>query len=124
MLDVLGVEGLVLDEGQDSSRSTDHNVWTVILQHVLVLLDTYTTKEDGDLDVVKVLAETLVLFVDLEGQLPRKTTKGVRIAKDPQQNFETSIFTLVMIQSNIQNALPLLTTHVACISKPLTIDTQ
>ena len=75
VLDVLGVEGLVLDKGQDSSRGTDHDVGAVVLQHLLILLDADTTKEDGDLDVVKVLAETLVLLVNLEGQLPRVGSK-------------------------------------------------
>ena len=71
VLDVLGVEGLVLDQGQDSSGGTDHDVRAVVLQHLLILLDADTTKEDRDLDVVKVLTETLVLLVDLEGQLPK-----------------------------------------------------
>ena len=70
VLDVLGVERLVLDQGQDPPRGTHHDVRAVVLQHLLVLLDADTTKEDGDLDVVKVLAETLVLLINLEGQLP------------------------------------------------------
>ena len=70
VLYVLGVERLVLDKSQDAARSADDNVGAVVLQHFLVLLYTDTTKEDGHLDVVKVLAEPLVLFVDLEGQLP------------------------------------------------------
>ena len=70
MLDVLGVEGLVLHQSQDATRGPDHDVRAVVLQGLLVLLDADTTKEHGDLDVVKVLAESLVLFVDLEGQLP------------------------------------------------------
>ena len=76
MLDVLGVEGLVLDQGQDSPRGTHHDVRAVVLQHLLVLLDADTTKEDRDLDVVKVLAESLVLLVNLEGQLPRGVHKN------------------------------------------------
>ena len=75
VLDVLGVEGLILDQGQDSSRGTNHNMGAVVLQNLLILLDADTTKEDRDLDVVKVLAETLVLLVNLEGQLPRMCTK-------------------------------------------------
>ena len=74
VLDVLGVEGLVLDQGQDPPRGTHHDVRAVVLQHLLVLLDADTTKEDRDLDVVKVLTETLVLLVNLEGQLPRMST--------------------------------------------------
>ena len=69
MLDVLGVECLVLDQSQDSAGGTDDNVRTVVLQNLLVLFYADTTKEDGDFDVVKVLAKTLVLFVDLESQL-------------------------------------------------------
>ena len=70
MLDVLGVEGLVLHQSQDATGGPDHDVRAVVLQGLLVLLDADTTKEHRDLDVVKVLAESLVLLVDLEGQLP------------------------------------------------------
>ena len=75
VLDVLGVECLVLDQHQDPPWGTDHDVRAVVLQHLLVLLDADTTKEDRDLDIVKVLAETLVLLVNLEGQLPRGVHK-------------------------------------------------
>ena len=70
MLYMLGVERLVLDKSQDATRSADDNVRAVVFEYLLVLLYADTTKEDGHLDVVKVLAEPLVLFVDLESQLP------------------------------------------------------
>ena len=43
-------------------------MWAVVLEHLLIFLDADATKEDRDLDVVKVLAETLVLLVDLKCQ--------------------------------------------------------
>ena len=70
MLDVLGVERLVLHKGKDAAGRTDHDVRAVVLQGLLILLDANTSKEDGDFDVVKVLAESLILLVYLEGQLP------------------------------------------------------
>ena len=44
-------------------------MWAVVLEHLLIFLDADATKEDRDLDVVKVLAEALVLLVDLKCQL-------------------------------------------------------
>ena len=70
VLYVLGVERLVLDESKDAARSANNDVGAVVLEHFLILLYAYTTKEDRHLDVVKVLAEPLVLFVNLESQLP------------------------------------------------------
>ena len=70
MLDVLSVERLILHEGEDAAGRTDHDVRAVVLQGLLVLLDADTSKEDRNFDVVKVLAESLVLLVYLEGQLP------------------------------------------------------
>ena len=69
MLDVLEVEGLVPAERQDPPRCAHHDVRAVGLHHLLVLLDADPSKEHGRLDVVEVLAEPLVLLVDLERQL-------------------------------------------------------
>ena len=69
MLDVFGVERLILDQSQDATGGTDHDVGAVVLEHLLILLYTDATEKDGDLDVVEVLAESLVLLVDLESQL-------------------------------------------------------
>ena len=44
VLDVLGIEGLVSDQSQNPARSTHHNVRTVVLQSLLVLLDGDTTE--------------------------------------------------------------------------------
>ena len=70
MLNVLEIEGLIADQGQDPPWSPHHDVGAVGLHHLLVLLDADPSKEDRRLDVVKVFAESLVLFVDLERQLP------------------------------------------------------
>jgi hypothetical protein len=50
-------------------------VRAIVLQDLLILLDADATKEDRDFDIVEVLAEMLVLLVDLEGQLPRIGTQ-------------------------------------------------
>lgn len=68
MLEVLCVEGLVPNQSQDPSRSAHHNMWTVVLQCLLVLFDGNPTKKHRDLDTVKVLAKPLVLFVNLKSQ--------------------------------------------------------
>ncbi len=41
----------------------------VVFQCLLVLLDRYSSKEDRDFDIFKVFAETLILLVNLEGEL-------------------------------------------------------
>ena len=66
---MLCVECLVLDQSQDAAGSSNNNVRAVVLQNLLVLLNADATKEDRNFDVVKVLAESLVLFVDLKCQL-------------------------------------------------------
>ena len=70
VLDVLEVEGLVSHQRQDAPGRAHHNVGTVGLEGLLVLLDGEPSKEHAHLHVVKVLAETLVLLVDLKRQLP------------------------------------------------------
>ena len=69
VLDALEVEGLGADEAEDAARGADHDVRAVLLQGLLVLVDGHTAEEDGDLQVLHVLGETLVLLRDLEGQL-------------------------------------------------------
>lgn len=83
VLDVLQVEGLVPTEGQDAAGGPHHNVRTVVLHHLLVLLDADPAKEHSCLYVVEVLTEPLVLLVDLEGQLP---VKGVRTVTSVGEN--------------------------------------
>ena len=69
MLDVLQVEGLVPAEGQDPARGAHHDVGAAALHHLLVLLDADPAEEHGRLHGVEVLAEPLVLLVDLKGKL-------------------------------------------------------
>ena len=66
---VFEVEGLVARQCKDPARSTHNDVRAVFLENFFVLLDGHATEEHGHLHVVHVLAETLVLFTDLEGQL-------------------------------------------------------
>lgn len=69
MLDVFQAEGLVPGECEDSSRGSNNNVRTILLQDLFILLDGQATKEYCSLYCGHVLGETLVLFTDLEGQL-------------------------------------------------------
>jgi len=69
VLDILKAECLGADQAENTSGCADNNVGAVLLEHLLVLLNWHTAKEDGDLHAVHVLAESLVLFRDLEGQL-------------------------------------------------------
>ena len=71
MFDVLQVEGVVADECQDAARCADHNVGTVLLEDIFVLLDGQAAEEYGRLDRRHVLGEALVLLADLEGQFSR-----------------------------------------------------
>ena len=68
MLDMFHVEALVADQSQNSSRGSNYNVRAVCFQDLLVLLDGHATKENGNLHIVSVLAESLVFFADLESQ--------------------------------------------------------
>ncbi len=72
MLDVFSVEGLVSYQRHDPPGCSHDDVRAVVLYDLLVLLDTDPTKEHRDLDIVKVFAESLVFFVDLEGQLSER----------------------------------------------------
>ena len=49
VLQVLQVEFLGLDQGQNTARSSDHNVGAVGLQNLLVLGDGQTSKKYADL---------------------------------------------------------------------------
>lgn len=71
MLDVLKVEGLLLDEGKDTTGGSDQNVRAELLvaENVLISLDGGTTIEDLRANFGQVLAEAGVLVLDLEGQL-------------------------------------------------------
>ena len=71
VLDALEVERLGADEAEDAARGADDDVRAVLLQGLLVLVDGHAAEEDGDLEVLHVLGEALVLLGDLEGQLAR-----------------------------------------------------
>lgn len=71
MLDVFEAQGLVADKSEDPAWRANHDVRTVLLQHVLVLLDGQTAEEHCSFDGGHVFGEALVFFADLEGQLTR-----------------------------------------------------
>ncbi len=50
MLQVLEVQLLAADEGEDPAGGADHDVWAVGLEHLLVLADGESAKEDGNLE--------------------------------------------------------------------------
>merc|ERR1719237_716083 len=70
VLEVLEVELLAPDQRQDPAGSADDDVRAVGLEHLLVLGDRQATEEHSGLDAGHVLGEPLVLFADLEGELP------------------------------------------------------
>ncbi len=90
MLDLVQLEIARLDESQHASGSSNDNVRSVVLQHVLVGLDGQTSVDDFDLHVGHVLLETSKLVVDLIGQL-------ARVAHDNRVDF--SIDRLNLLQS-------------------------
>merc|ERR1712227_263301 len=60
---ILQTQLLTLDQGEDAARSSNNNVRTVVLQHLLVLGDGHASEENSNLDGGHELA-------DLEGELP------------------------------------------------------
>lgn len=71
MLNVLEVEGLLLDEGEDTAGGSDQDVRAELLvaENILISLNGGTTIEDLRANLGQVLAEAGVLVLDLEGQL-------------------------------------------------------
>ena len=69
VLHILQTQGLGLDQGQQSARCSNNNVGAVLLENFFIFLDGHTTKEDGNLHIAHVLAESLVILTDLERQL-------------------------------------------------------
>lgn len=68
VFDVLQLEDLAVDQRQGATGCSHHNVRTVLLQHLLVLLNGHAAEEHRHLDARHVLGEALVLFADLKGQ--------------------------------------------------------
>ena len=69
MFHVLQTKRLGLDQSQNTTWGTNNNVGTVLLQHLLIFLDWHATKENSNLDIVHVLAESFIVLTDLESQL-------------------------------------------------------
>jgi hypothetical protein len=71
-LALVQVEGTLLSEAQNTTRSTDNNVGRILLQELAVLSDRMSTIENSSLHVSKILLETIELVLDLfiekEGQ--------------------------------------------------------
>ena len=68
--DASETQGLVADEGLETTRSTDNDMGAsiLVLEGLHVGLDGRTTVEDASLDVWHVLAEAVVLIANLVGQ--------------------------------------------------------
>lgn len=69
MLQVLQVELLVANEGEDTAGCADDDVRCRGLERLLILLDRHAAEENSNFDARHVLAESLVLLADLERQL-------------------------------------------------------
>lgn len=69
--DTAETEVLVAHQSVETTGSTDDDVGVglLVLEDLGILLDGSTTVEDAGLDVGHVLAETVVLVADLEGEL-------------------------------------------------------
>merc|ERR1719328_1028670 len=70
MLQILQRQLLALDQSQNTSWSSNNDVRTIVLQNLFIFRNGHATKEHSNLDVGHELAEPLVLFADLEGELP------------------------------------------------------
>lgn len=70
MLDLFEIEDFALRQSQKSTGSTNHNVWAVGAQRLLILPHANATKEDGRLDGRHVFAKAVVFLLDLIRQLP------------------------------------------------------
>ena len=71
-LELIQVERLVLDQGQDSARSAYDDVRRVrAVESFDVVLDGHATEEDIFADFRQVLGESVELLLDLIGQLSR-----------------------------------------------------
>ena len=73
MFDVFELQEFLSAQRQDSARSAHYDVWTIFLQKLFVFLDGQSTEKCGHLDPRLVLAEALILLLDLESQLPGVT---------------------------------------------------
>lgn len=67
MFEMLQVEFLVLDEGQNATGSSDNNMGARGLENFFIFLDGHSPEEDGDLGSGHVLGKSLVFLADLEG---------------------------------------------------------
>ena len=71
VLDVLELQGTLLDESKDTTRGADQDVGAELLvaENVLISLDGHTTVEHLRANLGKVLAEASVIVLDLESEL-------------------------------------------------------
>jgi hypothetical protein len=73
MLEMLQVELLVADEGENAAGCADNDMRCHRLQRLLVLLNRHAAEEHSDLNARHVLAEALIFLADLESELASMT---------------------------------------------------
>ena len=78
---MLHVQVFVADQSQNSTWGSNNNVRAVGLQDLLILLNGHATEEHSDLHIISVLAESLILFADLESQFTSMTQHDHRDLK-------------------------------------------
>mmetsp|Transcript_16077 Transcript_16077/g.38595 ORF Transcript_16077/g.38595 Transcript_16077/m.38595 type:complete len:268 (+) Transcript_16077:601-1404(+) len=68
VFDIIQLESFLPCQSQHTTRGSNHNVRTIILEHVPVCLDSYASIEHGSLYFWQILGEPLILMCNLEGQ--------------------------------------------------------
>ena len=70
-----GIQDIMSREGVESSRSSNSNVWAfrLVAQKFGILPDRGIPIEGGNSNILEVLGETSIFFLDLERQLPGVT---------------------------------------------------
>lgn len=67
-LEIFKIECLLLDQGKDTSRSTDDDVWWLeSFKNLLVLTDGDSTIEHLRANIFEVLSESVYFLLDLMG---------------------------------------------------------
>mmetsp|Transcript_47826 Transcript_47826/g.71188 ORF Transcript_47826/g.71188 Transcript_47826/m.71188 type:complete len:311 (-) Transcript_47826:910-1842(-) len=73
VFNVIQFERLLLGQTQNTTGSTNDNVWTIVLENITIGFDRDATIKDSRLDIGQILAETFVFMSNLKGQLTSMT---------------------------------------------------
>lgn len=87
MFQLLEVEGLLLNQLQNTTWGANDNMWLILLQGSLVSLDGNSTEHDGGLHIGQIGLESVELVADLESQLSCMAQyKGFNLIKKDVRN--------------------------------------